>query len=45
MVNSNPGFLSTLSATPNTRIVDGTDNIHKRMVVLTHSMILRLERY
>ena len=32
MVNSNPGFLSTLSATPNTRIVDGTDNIHSGII-------------
>ena len=32
MVNSNPGFLSTLSVTPNTRIVDGTDNIHSGII-------------
>ena len=32
MTNSNPGFLSTLSATPNTRIVDGTDNIHSGII-------------
>ena len=32
MVNSNPGFLTTLSATPNTRIVDGTDNIHSGII-------------
>ncbi len=32
MVNSNPGFLSTLSATPNTRIVDGSDNIHSGII-------------
>lgn len=32
MTNSNPGFLSTLSTTPNTRIVDGTDNIHSGII-------------
>ena len=32
MVNSNPGFLSTLSASPSTRIVDGTDNIHSGII-------------
>ena len=32
MVNSNPGFLSTLATNPNTRIVDGTDNIHSGII-------------
>ncbi len=32
MVNTNPGFLSTLSNTPSTRIVDGTDNIHSGII-------------
>ena len=32
MVNSNPGFLTTLSASPSTRIVDGTDNIHSGII-------------
>jgi len=32
MVNNNPGFLSTLSTTPNTRIVDGSDNIHSGII-------------
>ena len=33
MVNTNPGFLSTLSTNPSSsRIVDGTDNIHSGIV-------------